>query len=91
MAENDTPADAMMSLAGHVSEEMTPHYVHVRDQARETAVAALPGAGLFPSPRRGSVAVCLHRAVITAFIALMAYQREHTRSDRLRAGSEPQE
>jgi hypothetical protein len=46
----------MMSLAGHVSEKMTRHYVHVRDQAGETAVAAIPVAGLFSSPGRGSVA-----------------------------------
>lgn len=46
MAENDTPPDVMMSLAGHMSEKMRRHYIHVRDQAKKKAVAALPGTGL---------------------------------------------
>ena len=47
MAEADTAPDVMMALAGHVSDEMRRHYVHVRDQAKQKAVASLPGTGLF--------------------------------------------
>jgi integrase len=47
MAEADIPPDVMMSLAGHLSEKMRRHYVHVRDQAKKKAVAALPGTGLY--------------------------------------------
>jgi integrase len=46
MAENDVPPDVMMSLAGHLSEKMRQHYIHVRDQAKKKAVAGLPGTGL---------------------------------------------
>jgi integrase len=47
MAENDVPPDVMMSLAGHLTEKMRRHYIHVRDQAKKKAVAALPGSGLY--------------------------------------------
>ena len=46
MAEAGVPSDVMMKLAGHVSEKMRQHYVHVRDQATKKAVALLPGTGL---------------------------------------------
>jgi integrase len=50
MAEAGVLPDVMMSLAGHLSEKMRRHYVHVRDQAKRKAVAALPGTGLYRPP-----------------------------------------
>jgi integrase len=54
MAEADFAPDVMMSIAGHLSEKMRRHYVHVRDQAKQKAVAALPGTGLFRNEARTS-------------------------------------
>ena len=46
LAENDVAPDVMMSLAGHMSEKMRQHYVHIRSEAKRRAVNSLSGTGL---------------------------------------------
>jgi len=41
LAEHGASDDVMMALAGRLSERMRRHYVHVRSQAKQKAVAVL--------------------------------------------------
>jgi integrase len=43
LAENGTPDQTLMAIAGHVSKAMLEHYSHVRMNAKRDAVAALEG------------------------------------------------
>jgi integrase len=41
LAENGTPDQTLMAIAGHVSKEMLEHYSHIRMEAKRAAVASL--------------------------------------------------
>jgi integrase len=49
LAEAGVAPEVMKSIAGHVSQKMLEHYMHIRTKAKVRAVAALGGTGILES------------------------------------------
>lgn len=49
LAEDDVPIAVVEALAGHLSPKMTKHYIHIREKAKEAAVAKL---SVFKTPTK---------------------------------------